>query len=227
VRTRTIVIASGVQYHRPEIPEIGRFEGTGILYAATWLEAQLCEGEEVAVVGGGNSAGQAAVFLASIAKRVHMLVRGPGLAESMSRYLIERIEGTPNIELRTRTQIEVLEGKAELERIHCRCDGGASLQAFAVRHVFMMTGADPNTEWLRGCVVLDGKSFVKTGPDLRRDELEEARWRLPRPPQQMETSIPGVFAVGDVRASSVKRVASAVGEGSICVSLIHKALQEL
>src|SRR5262249_28167322 len=113
------------------------------------------------------------------------------------------------------------------ERIQCRCAGAAELETFPVRHVFMMTGADPNTAWLKGCLVLDDKSFVKTGPDLRVDELLEAHWRLPRSPQQMETSIPGVFAVGDVRASSVKRVASAVGEGSICVSLVHKALQEL
>jgi thioredoxin reductase (NADPH) len=227
VRAKTIVIASGVQYRRPEIPELVRFEGAGILYSATHLEAQLCEGEEIAIVGGGNSAGQAAVFLSRVASRVQVLVRGGGLADSMSRYLIQRIEDSPNIMLRTRTRIEGLEGTDRLERIRCRSAEAADPETYAIRHVFMMTGADPNTSWLKGCIVLDDKSFVKTGADLRPDDLQGARWHLPRPPHLMETSIPGVFAVGDVRASSVKRVASAVGEGSICVSLVHRALQEL
>jgi thioredoxin reductase (NADPH) len=226
VRTKTIVIASGVQYRKPAIPELARFEGAGILYAATHLEAQLCAGEEIAIVGGGNSAGQAAVYLAGVASHVHIMVRGKGLAESMSRYLIARIESIPNITLRTSTQIEVLEGTDRLERIHCRYEG-ADREAFPIRHVFMMTGADPNSEWLKGCVALDDKSFVKTGRDLDPEELKQGGWSLLRPPHLLETSIPGVFAVGDVRANSVKRVASAVGEGSICVPLIHQALKEL
>jgi thioredoxin reductase (NADPH) len=226
VKTRTVVIASGARYRKPELPELARFEGNGIMYSATHLEGQLCQGEEVAVVGGGNSAGQAAVFLSGMAAHVHVLVRGPSLAESMSRYLIRRIEDSSCITLRTRTRIEALEGDGWLERVRW-CLDGAQAETRPVRHVFLMTGADPNTGWIDGCVVLDDKKFVKTGADLRRDELVEAGWLLTRAPYLMEASIPGVFAVGDVRSGSVKRVASAVGEGSICVQLIHRALQEL
>jgi thioredoxin reductase (NADPH) len=227
VKTRTIVVATGAQYRKPELPELTRFEGAGIFYSATHLEAQMCEGEEVAVVGGGNSAGQAAVFLAGIAKHVHMLVRGPSLADSMSRYLIRRIEDSPNITVRTRTRLTHLEGEDELERVKWCCVEGGDPEVHEVCHIFMMTGADPNTDWLKGCVLLDDKDFVKTGADLHPDELNDAHWSRPRRPYLMESSIPGVFAVGDVRSSSVKRVASAVGEGSICVQLIHRVLQEL
>jgi thioredoxin reductase (NADPH) len=227
VRTRTIVIATGAQYRKPEIADLSRYEGAGVMYSATYLDGQLCEGEEVAVVGGGNSAGQAAVFLSQIASRVNVLVRGAGLAESMSRYLIKRIEDSPNVVLRTRTQIEALEGADWLERVRWRHVDTSQSETRPIRHVFMMTGADPNTSWVKGCVLLDDKLFVKTGADLGPDELHEARWPLARPPYLMETSIPGVFAVGDARSGSVKRVASAVGEGSICVQLIHRALQEL
>ena len=221
-----MVIAAGVQYRRPELPELARFEGAGVFYSATHLEAQLCEGEEIAIVGGGNSAGQAAVFLSGIAAHVHMFVRGEGLADSMSRYLIQRIEGCSNVEVHTRTRIETLEGTDRLERLRWRT-AGAGAETRPIRNLFMMTGADPNTAWLEGCVALDDKKFVKTGSDLRPDELQAAGWPLPRPPRLLETSIPGVFAVGDVRSGSVKRVASAVGEGSICVQLVHRALQEL
>jgi thioredoxin reductase (NADPH) len=154
------------------------------------------------------------------------MVRAGGLAESMSRYLIARIEGGANIVLRTRTEIEALEGRDWLERIRCHT-ADATPSTYPIRHVFMMTGADPNTAWLKGCVALDDKSFVKTGTDISPSELRDSRWPLARPPRMLETSIPGVFAVGDVRANSVKRVASAVGEGSISVSLVHRALQEL
>lgn len=227
VQARTIVIATGARYRKLDVPELSRFEGAGIFYSATHLEAQACGQEEVAIVGGGNSAGQAAVFLSGSASRVHVVVRGPGLARSMSRYLIQRIESSRNVELRTRTRIESLEGGDRLERIRWRHVDTGEPETRPIRNLFVMTGADPNTAWLRGCVVLDEKSFVKTGADLRPDELADARWPLARRPYLMETSIPGVFAVGDVRSSSVKRVASAVGEGSICVQLIHKALQEL
>jgi len=227
VRTRTIVIATGAQYRKPDIAELTRYEGAGIMYSATHLEAQLCEGEKVAVVGGGNSAGQAAVFLAQTAANVDVLVRGAGLAESMSRYLIQRIEDSANVTLRTRTQIEALEGEAWLERVRWRHVETGTAETHPIRHVFMMTGAVPNTTWVKGCVGLDEKSFVKTGADIHPDELQEAHWPLARPPYLMETTIPGVFAVGDVRSGSVKRIASAVGEGSICVQLIHRALEEL
>ncbi len=227
VRARTIVVATGVQYRKPDLAELSRFEGAGVLYSATHLEAQLCEGEEIAIVGGGNSAGQAAVFLSQIAAKVNVLVRGPGLAESMSRYLIQRIEDSPNVELKTRTQISALEGAEALERVQWRHVKTGASETRPIRHVFMMTGADPNTGWLKGCVALDDKGFIRTGIDLQPDELADGRWRVTRPPYLFETSIAGVFAVGDVRSESVKRVASAVGEGSICVQLIHRALQEL
>jgi thioredoxin reductase (NADPH) len=227
VRTRTIVIASGARYRKPALVNLSRFEGAGIMYSATHVEAQLCKEEEVAVVGGGNSAGQAAVFLAQSSARVNVLVRGPGLAESMSRYLIQRIEGGANIVLRARTQIDAVDGRDRLERVQWRhLDTGAS-ETRAIRHLFLMTGADPNTAWLGGCVALDDKRFVKTGADLRPDELAAAGWPLARGPELLETSRPGVFAVGDVRSGSVKRVASAVGEGSACVQLIHRALRDL
>jgi thioredoxin reductase (NADPH) len=227
LRTRTIVIASGVKYRKLELPSLERFEGAGIYYSATHLEGQQCGGEEIAIVGGGNSAGQAAVYLATVATHVHVLVRGRGLAESMSRYLIQRIENTPNVTLRARTQVEELEGTSGLERIVWRHLDSGERETRDIRNLFLMTGADPNTRWLEGCVLLDEKKFVKTGADLLADELTSRKWPLPRRPYLMETSIPGVFCVGDARSTSVKRVASAVGEGSICVQMVHRALQEM
>ncbi|MFL5308455.1 MAG: FAD-dependent oxidoreductase [Polyangia bacterium] len=227
VSTRAIVIASGVQYRKLEVPALQKFEGAGVYHSATHLEGQLCDGQEVVIVGGGNSAGQAAVFLSQIANRVQILVRGPGLAESMSRYLIQRIECSAKIELSARSQIVDAEGDGRLERLTWRHVESGALTTRDVPNLFVMTGADPNTDWLDGCLVLDGKRFVKTGADLTAEDLSGARWALPRAPYLMETSIPGVFCVGDARASSVKRVASAVGEGSICVQLVHRALQEL
>ncbi len=227
LRTRTIVIASGVRYRKLDLPSLARFEGAGVFYCATYLESQPCRGEEVIIVGGGNSAGQAAVYLASVAKQVHVLVRGPGLADSMSRYLIQRIESTPNIALRTRTMVDALEGDDGLQRVGWRHLDTGEREVRDIRNLFLMTGADPNTHWLEGCLVLDEKKFVKTGADLLPEDLASSHWPLGRRPYLMETSIPGVFCVGDARASSVKRVASAVGEGSICVQLVHRALQEL
>ena len=223
VQARAVVIATGVKYRKLELPDLARFEGLGVYYAATQIEANYCADEEVIVVGGGNSAGQAAVFLSGAGRRVHMLVRGEGLASSMSRYLIRRIEETPNISLRTRCQIVALEGDSKLERVTWR-DGDGRTTTHDIAHVFSMTGAEPNTAWLQGCVTLDAKGFVKTGSDLLPAELAAAKWPLDRPPLLFETSIPGVFAVGDVRANSVKRVAAAVGEGSVCVQLVHKVL---
>jgi thioredoxin reductase (NADPH) len=227
LRTRAIVIASGVKYRKLELPSLSRYEGAGVYYCATYLESQMCGGQEVAVVGGANSAGQAAVFLSGAASRVHMLVRGSGLSESMSRYLIQRIEGIPKIELRTRTQVDALEGDDGLERVRWRQVDTGATETRDIRSLFLMTGADPNTAWLEGCLVMDDKKFVKTGADLLPDELARAHWPLARRPYLMETSIPGVFCVGDARSTSVKRVASAVGEGSICIQLVHRALGEL
>ena len=190
------------------------------------MEAQLCGGEEVIVVGGGNSAGQAAVFLAETTKRVHMLVRSAGLAESMSRYLIRRIEESHNIVLRTHTEIVGVEGGNHLESIHWKNNQTGQIEEHKIGHIFIMTGADPNTNWLDGCLALDSKGFIKTGPDLSQENLSTAQWSLARHPYLLETSLPGVFAVGDVRGSSIKRVASAVGEGSAAISFVHKALEE-
>jgi thioredoxin reductase (NADPH) len=226
IPARTVVIATGAEYRRPPLKNLSRFEGAGVYYGATFVEAQLCGGEEVIVVGGGNSAGQAAVFLAETTKRVHMLIRSAGLAESMSRYLIRRIEQTPTIVLRPHSEIEALEGGNHLESVHWQNNQTGQVEEHNIRHVFVMTGADPNTHWLDGCVALDAKGFIKTGPDLLPEDLSAARWPLARPPYLLETSLPGVFAVGDVRGGSIKRVASAVGEGSIAISFVHKVLQE-
>jgi thioredoxin reductase (NADPH) len=226
IPARTVVIATGAEYRRPPLKNLSRFEGAGVYYGATFVEAQLCGGEEVIVVGGGNSAGQAAVFLAETTKCVHMLIRSAGLAESMSRYLIRRIEQTPTIVLRPHSEIEALEGGNHLESVHWQNNQTGQVEEHNIRHVFVMTGADPNTRWLDGCVALDAKGFIKTGPDLLPEDLSAARWPLARPPYLLETSLPGVFAVGDVRGGSIKRVASAVGEGSIAISFVHKVLQE-
>jgi len=226
VLARTIIIATGAEYRVPTIENLSEFKGVGVYYGATFMEAQLCRGEEVVVMGGGNSAGQAAVFLAQTAKRVHMLVRGSGLAESMSRYLIRRIEQNPAIVLRTNTEIVALEGSSHLERVRWRNDQTGSIETHDIRHVFVMTGAVPSTDWLVGCVALDAKGFIKTGPDLSQDDLAAASWPLATPPHLLETSLPGVFAVGDVRGGNTKRVASAVGEGSIAISFVHQVLSE-
>ena len=225
IPARAVIIASGAEYRKPALANLSTFEGAGVYYGATPMEAQLCVGEEVVIVGGGNSAGQAAVFLASTARRVHMLVRGPGLADTMSRYLIRRIEDNPNIVLRTRTEIVALEGSGRLERIRWR-DDETGEESHDIRHLFIMTGAVPSTRWLDGCVALDEKGFVKTGPDLSSDELAKAKWPLPRAPFLLETSRPRIFAVGDVRCGNVKRVASAVGEGSIAVAFVHQVLRQ-
>ena len=226
VPARTIIIATGAEYRKPALTNLSRFEGAGVYYGATFMEQQLCVGEEVIVVGGGNSAGQAAVFLAQKAKRVHMLVRGDGLTDSMSRYLIRRIEDNPAIELRTGTELVELDGDYHLERVAWRTQGSDHVERSDIRHVFVMAGAEPSTRWLEGCVATDAKGFIKTGPDLTPEDLAAAEWPLPRPPHLLETSLPGVFAVGDVRGGSMKRVSAAVGEGSIAVAFVHRVLAE-
>ena len=226
VPARTVIIATGAAYRKPSLDNLARFEGTGIYYGATFMEAQLCRGEEVAVVGGGNSAGQAAVFLAQSTKRVHMLVRSSGLAESMSRYLVRRIEQNPAVVLRTNTEIVALEGNDHLETVRWRNHRTGDIETHGIRHVFLMTGAVPSTQWLDGCLALDANGFIKTGPDLSQEDLAAAHWPLARAPYLLETSLPGVFAVGDVRGGNIKRVASAVGEGSIAISFVHRVLHE-
>jgi thioredoxin reductase (NADPH) len=226
IPTRAVVIATGAAYRKPQCEKLPRFEGAGIYYAATPMEAQLCHGEEVIVVGGGNSAGQAAVFLAENAKRVHLLVRSANLADKMSRYLIRRIEETSNIVFRPYTEIIGLQGDDHLESITWQNNQAGLVEDHKIRHVFLMTGADPNTGWLDGCIVLDSKGFIKTGLDLSPENLSTAHWPFARQPYLLEASLPGIFAVGDVRGGSIKRVASAVGEGSIVISFVHKVLQE-
>ena len=226
VLARSVIIATGAEYRRLSLDNLSQFEGTGVYYGATFVEAQWCAGEEVIVVGGGNSAGQAAVFLAQTARRVHILIRSGGLAESMSRYLIRRIEETPAIVLRPHTVITALEGGDHLERVRWQDNQAGTSETHDIRHVFAMTGAVPNTRWLDGCVALDAQGFIKTGPDLSPEDLAAARWPLARAPHLLETSLPGVFAVGDVRGGNIKRVASAVGEGSIAVAFVHRVLHE-
>jgi thioredoxin reductase (NADPH) len=226
IDARALIIASGAEYRKPALANVSQFEGAGVYYAASRMESQLCVGEEVVIVGGGNSAGQAAVFLSEAAKHVHLLVRKDGLAETMSRYLVRRIEEHSAITLRTRTELVALDGDRHLDRVQWRDSRTGVVETHDVRHVFMMTGAVPNTGWLDGCLALDGRGFIKTGPDLSPEELTTAGWPLARPPYLLETNRPGVFAVGDVRGGNIKRVASAVGEGSIAVAFVHQVLHQ-
>ena len=226
IQARTIVIATGAEYRKPLLADLARFEGIGVYYAATFMEAQLCAGEEVVVIGGANSAGQAAVFLAERARRVHILVRGSGLAATMSRYLVYRIENHPTIELHSCTELAGVEGETHLARVRWRDSRTQVEETRPIRHVFVMAGATPATSWVAGCLALDANGFIKTGPELAREELDAAHWPLARAPYLLETSAPGVFAVGDVRSGNIKRVASAVGEGSIAISFVHRVLAE-
>jgi thioredoxin reductase (NADPH) len=225
IDTRALIVASGAQYRKPALPNLAQFEGAGVYYAASRMEAQLCAGEEVVIVGGGNSAGQAAIFLAETVRCVHLLVRKDGLAATMSRYLIRRIEAHPAITLRSRTEVVSLQGDRHLDRVQWQDGRTGTLETRDIRHVFMMTGATPNTGWLDGCVALDRHGFIKTGPGLSSEDLTAAQWPLARPPFLLETSRPGVFAVGDVRAGDVKRVASAVGDGASAVAFVHQVLR--
>jgi thioredoxin reductase (NADPH) len=226
VLARAIIVATGAEYRKLSLPNLSRFEGAGVYYAATHMEAHVCAEREVIIVGGGNSAGQAAVFLARTCPRVHILVRSQGLTLTMSRYLIRRIEDNPSIVVHPFTEITALEGDRELECVTWRNSQTGETEVHRINHLFVMTGATPNTHWLDGCVQLDANGFVKTGPSLTPEELSAAAWPLARPPYLLETSRPRVFAVGDVRGGNVKRVASAVGEGSIAVALVHQALRD-
>jgi thioredoxin reductase (NADPH) len=226
IAARTIVVASGAQYRKPNLARLGEFEGSGVYYGATFMESQLCDGEEVVIIGGGNSAGQAAVFLAETCPRVNVLVRSPSLTESMSRYLSRRIEATATITVHTETELVEIDGGRHLERVAWRHKPSGTLERRDIRHVFVMTGALPSTAWVDGCLACDDKGFIKTGSDLSPDDLAAAKWPLGRPPHTLESSLPGIFAVGDVRAGSMKRVASAVGEGAAAIALVHRALHE-
>jgi len=226
IRARAVVIASGAQYNKPDIANLTKFEGQGVYYGATFIESQLCGKEDVIVVGGGNSAGQAAVFLSQNGGKVHILVRSSQLSDTMSRYLIQRIEENPSIKVHYCTEIVGMEGDTQLEHVTWLDKNSGETSTHAIRHVFIMAGASPRTEWLQGCLALDDKGFILTGRDLDM-AVGKPAWPLARVPQMLETSLPGVFAVGDVRAGNVKRVASAVGEGSIAIHLVHRVLAEL
>jgi thioredoxin reductase (NADPH) len=226
IPARTILIATGAQYRKLPLKNLSQFEGAGVYYGATFVERQLCSGEEVIVIGGGNSAGQAAVFLAQTTTRVYVLVRSAGLATSMSRYLIRRIEESPNVIVKPHTEIIALEGNLSLDSVRWRNSQTGQIEKHGIKRIFVMTGADPNTGWLNGCLVLDAKGFIKTGSDLSPENLSATGWSLKRQPYLLETSLPGVFAAGDVRGGSIKRVASAVGEGSTVISFVHKIIQE-
>ncbi|MGD0731914.1 MAG: FAD-dependent oxidoreductase [Terracidiphilus sp.] len=228
LQARSIVIASGAQYNTPEVADLKKFEGNGVYYAATFMESQLCGGEEVVVIGGGNSAGQAAIFLAETARKVYMLVRGKTLSETMSRYLTQRITTHPVIELHLQTELVSLEGESHLERVTWLDRSTGETTTRDIRHVFVMAGASPRSDWLRGCVALDKHGFILTGRDLDPVLADAPQgWPLERSPQMLETSLPAVYAVGDIRAGNVKRVASAVGEGAISIHLVHRALAEI
>lgn len=225
VQGRAVVLATGVQYRRLPIDNLEAFEGRGVYYGATPMEAQLCSGAEVAMVGAGNSAGQGAVFLAQTAKAVHVIYRRPNIRDTMSEYLVRRLEETPNIHLHPETDVAALEGCTErLRRIHLRKPGGET--PLEAPFLFLFIGAQPNTEWLPVSLCRDDKGFLHTGAEIAPMRLVRAGWSLERAPTMFETSWPRVYAVGDVRAGSVKRVASAVGEGSVVVSAIHAALAE-
>jgi thioredoxin reductase (NADPH) len=224
-RARSVIIATGAEYRQLSLENASRFLGTGIYYAATSTEARRCGSGEAIVVGGGNSAGQAAVFLAGSSRMVHLLVRSTGLADTMSQYLIRRIEEMPNITLHVRTEITALEGQDQLGRVTWKTVGKEA-QTHDIGHVFLMMGALPCTAWLNSCIALNDKGFVRTGADLRGVDLSPGDWPNARQPHYFESSVPGIFAVGDVRCGSVKRVAAAVGEGSACIQQVHRVLGE-
>jgi thioredoxin reductase (NADPH) len=210
------VIATGARYRKPDLVRLENFEGRGVYYSATFMEGAFCNNEELIVVGGGNSAGQAAVFLSRFARHVHVAIRGDGLSPSMSDYLIRRINAAANITLHTRTQIVELCGESRLEGV--RWDRQGQIEDMPVRHVFLFLGAQPNTRWLGNCVTLDKDGFVLTGADTGD------KWTAERPPHDLETSRPGVFSAGDARSGSVKRVAAAVGEGAAAIQAVHQYL---
>ncbi len=219
--SRCVLIASGVEYRKLAVPRFGDFEGAGIYYAATPMEAKLCQDEEVVLVGAGNSAGQAIVFLAKSAAKVHHLVRGNDLGRSMSRYLVDRISKLTNVQPYLRTRVTSLEGDGHLATVCAESADEGELR-FNTSSLFLFIGADANTDWLRDCVELDNKGFVVTGNSLPRSITDNDRWSAAgRAPFLLETSLPGVFAAGDVRSGSIKRVSSAVGEGAMAVSFVH------
>jgi thioredoxin reductase (NADPH) len=227
IAARSVIAATGARYRRLDVPGLERFEGVSVHYAATEAEAQRCEGEEVAIVGGGNSAGQAALFLAARTRRVYLLIRGGDLAKGMSSYLVDRVARAENVELLANTEVRELVGGDHLEGVVVEDNRSGVLRTLGAKALFVFIGAEANTDWLQGAVELDEQGFVLTGRELGRSALEVEAWReLAREPYLLETSMPGVFAAGDVRSGSIKRVASAVGEGSMAVRLVHQYMAD-
>jgi len=224
VRTRCILVASGVNYRKIEVERLEDFEGAGIYYAATDMEARFCRGEDALVVGGGNSAGQAVVYLSHYARHVHVILRGHDLGTSMSRYLVDRVESIPNVTVHRGARVTAVDGDTHLRSVTVSTVNDGD-RTFDTSSLFLFIGAEPKTHWLRNCVALDSKGFVLTGNSLPRATSESEMWRaMGRAPFLLETCLPGIFAAGDVRSGSVKRVASAVGEGSMSVSFVHAHL---
>jgi thioredoxin reductase (NADPH) len=227
VAARSVIVATGARYRRLGVPGLGRFEGVSVHYAATQAEALRCEGEEVVVVGGGNSAGQAVVFLAGHTRRVYLLIRGGDLGKNMSRYLVKRVMDAENVKLLTNTGVRELVGEDRLEGLVIEDNRSGARRILGARALFVFIGAEANTGWLEGVVELDESGFIMTGGALDRSALDEDVWRnLSREPYLLETSLPGVFAAGDVRSGSIKRVAFAVGEGAMAVRLVHQYLAD-
>jgi thioredoxin reductase (NADPH) len=227
VVARSVIAATGARYRRLEVPGLERFEGVSVHYAATEAEVQRCEGEEVAIVGGGNSAGQAALFLAGRTRRVYLLIRGEDLDKNMSSYLVDRITDAANIELLVSTGVRELTGEDRVKGVVIEDNRSGKRRTLGARALFVFIGAEANTGWLEGSIELDERGFVLTGRELNDSALDEDDWQeCLREPFLLETSMPGVFAAGDVRSGSIKRCASAVGEGSMAVRLVHQHLAD-
>jgi thioredoxin reductase (NADPH) len=226
VDANAVILATGVSYRQLGAPGIAELTGAGVFYGASLTEASYCSGQDVYIVGGANSAGQAAVYFSKRVRSVTMLVRGPELERSMSYYLIQQIRAIPNIVVRTCTEVVAGEGDGHLERLSLRDSSTGTTETIDAQWLFVFIGASPRTEWLDGVVVRDPKGFVVAGPDLASDGLMAPGWSEDRPPYHLETSVPGVFVAGDARAESAKRVASAVGEGAMAVMLVHRYLEK-
>ncbi|HYX82427.1 MAG TPA: NAD(P)/FAD-dependent oxidoreductase, partial [Gemmatimonadales bacterium] len=224
VSTRVLLVATGVSYRKLDIPGADSLTGAGLYYGASMSDAMTCRDENIFIVGGGNSAGQAAVYFAQYARHVTMLVRGANLGESMSQYLIDQIKAIQNIEVQTGTHVAAVGGEGHLERITIAC--GSNERTVPAASMYVFIGAAPRTEWIADSVLCDEFGFILTGPDLPRVDGQLKKWPLDRDPFLLETCVPGIFCAGDVRHQSVKRVASAVGEGSIAVQFTHRYLAE-
>jgi thioredoxin reductase (NADPH) len=222
-----MLLATGVQWRKLDIPGIDRLQGAGVYYGGTATEAAACKDEDVYIVGGANSAGQAAMSASRYARRVVLLVRGESLAASMSQYLVEQIQSAANIHVQYRTRVMEVHGESHLEALSCVCGVTGGINRFAANSLFIFIGAEPRTAWLEGTIERDQRGFILTGPDLLKSGKRPKGWTLERDPNMLETNVPGVYAVGDVRFGSVKRVASGVGEGSVAIQFVHQYLSNV